>query len=89
MSPETFKRLVIFAVAALLIAVCTTAVTAQTTQGNAPQVSVDKEFHKARESLLKKDFKDSASEIRQASRILASEASKATEQGRQDCGVRA
>ncbi len=84
MSPETFKRLVIFAVAALLIAVCTTAVTAQTTQGNAPQVSVDKEFHKARESLLKKDFKDSASEIRQASRILASEASKATEQGRQD-----
>jgi ABC-type transporter MlaC component len=70
-----FKSLVFLVVVALFIAMCITARAAQT-PSSASQGTVDKEFHKAQESLLKKDFKDAASEIRQAFAILTTEGSQ-------------
>jgi len=75
MSREMFKRLVVLVVAALFIAICTAARAAQT-PSNASQGTVDREFREARESFLKKDFKDAASEIRQAFAILTTEGSQ-------------
>jgi serine protease Do len=80
---ESFRRLAVFMVAALLVVTCVTAGAAQT-QGDVSTNAVDKSFHKARENFLKKDFKDAASEIRQAAGILAAESSQAMGQAKQD-----
>jgi hypothetical protein len=48
-----------------------------------PGAEVEKQFHKARENFLKKDYQNAAAEIRQAAAFLKKEAEQTTGEGKQ------
>ena len=87
----TFKRSIPFIIMVLITMIWTVAIQAQT-QSKAPGEQVvspspgtdaEKQFHKARENFLKKDYQNAAAEIRQGAAFLKKEAEQATGEGRQ------
>ena len=85
------KHSISLIIMALITLIWALAVQAQT-QSNAPSeqdisptpgTDVEKQFHKARENFLKRDYQNAATEIRQAAAFLKEEAEHATGEGKQ------
>ncbi len=84
-----FKRSISLIITALITMIWASAAQAQSNAPGehgvspTPGAEVEKQFHKARENHLKKDYRNSAAEIRQAAAFLEKEAEQATGEAKQ------